>query len=895
MKINNEYISKNTYTDNFFTEDLNQVVERNDAFSKAMEGVKVTQNEGDIVKDGYNKFGTLNDLDRMKEWGLASCDEEDEAVTVYERIQIQLMTYCENYNGTGISIDTDKMAKVLGSKSMAQTVENARDLSKFSDDTKEYMLKNELEPTVQNVYKSIHSAAKRDVTVAPELENVVVEKLVSEGFEPSKENIDNAMWLVSRNIEVTPKNMSRLAELNQIDGLKAGDEESLATLTKNIAYSIYAGQSEENAYITDRFSNLEKVDEVLDVINNVNDAQLEQLVSNNRRLNIANLKSAAVSVSVSYGSMVAIDSNGTMTGFKQTIFEAKIIMTQSSVYNLQKLGMDLDNADINDMVNAIKENSNKILDMYLEEADEKFDVSQRETYITATSIMESFASIPNAIVGKIYSEEVSFSMTSVYEAGAGLKMQYEAAYMSYETLGTGVRRDLGDSIFKAFNNIDTLLEEIQVDITAENQRAARILGYNSMEITKENIEGVKNIATELDFLINNMTPKTVMHLIKNGVNPLDEDIRKVNDMLENLNEELGAENERMGKFLWNLEKKGQVSEQEKSDYIELYRILNMISKNDGNVIGQVLSEGKEPTLKNLYSAYKSRKSRDFDYSLSDDTQINYVKKSLTTFMETTYEAVDKEYYDEQNDKYNNLLKMSANEIEAAIKNLDSTSISQLATYMEYSDVKAFHKKLKDYENSNKAVEEIAKVLDEDADLETLNATYENLENVRKEILSEQLKAESISFEKMQGARIMADTLGMMSRQAKKNSYFIPMEIGNEMTNIHLTINQNSASAKNVEISLDNEVLGKISAAFSINEMQVNGTIAVANSTTAESVTNNLSVFENTIKIAGLNGGHINVTNKMENIYSSDENVTVNAHYTVAKAFIKMIKIGTEVK
>jgi len=78
-------------------------------------------------------------------------------------------------------------------------------------------------------------------------------------------------------------------------------------------------------------------------------------------------------------------------------------------------------------------------------------------------------------------------------------------------------------------------------------------------------------------------------------------------------------------------------------------------------------------------------------------------------------------------------------------------------------------------------------------------------------------------------------------------------------------------------------------------MQVNGTIAVANSTTAESVTNNLSVFENTIKIAGLNGGHINVTNKMENIYSSDENVTVNAHYTVAKAFIKMIKIGAEVK
>ena len=71
-----------------------------------------------------------------------------------------------------------------------------------------------------------------------------------------------------------------------------------------------------------------------------------------------------------------------------------------------------------------------------------------------------------------------------------------------------------------------------------------------------------------------------------------------------------------------------------------------------------------------------------------------------------------------------------------------------------------------------------------------------------------------------------------------------MEIGNEMTNIHLTINHNSSSERNVEITLDNSVLGKISAAFSVNAMQLNGTIAVENEMTAINIESNISVFEN---------------------------------------------------
>ena len=41
----------------------------------------------------------------------------------------------------------------------------------------------------------------------------------------------------------------------------------------------------------------------------------------------------------------------------------------------------------------------------------------------------------------------------------------------YETLMTAPRRDLGDSIRKAFSNVDDILTDMSLDKTLENQRA----------------------------------------------------------------------------------------------------------------------------------------------------------------------------------------------------------------------------------------------------------------------------------------------------------------------------------------------------------------------------------------------------------------------------------------
>lgn len=873
MKINNEFMNTNNYVENLFSDEVINETAGKDLFAEAVKIVQGENAEGMDIGDLYNKHGALGDMEKAKQLGLASGDEDsEEMVTVYERIQIQLMTYCEDYNGTGMNIDKAKMEQVLGSASMAEAVLKASNLEKFNDNTKEYMIKNDLEPTVDNVYMAMHSAGKKQVAglEEPSLEAAVKSKLSIDGYEINDENVKNAMWLVSRNIEVNTENMNKLSELNQIDELKALDEEALTAIMRNISYSIYAGKDAKSAYITDRYFNVEDVNEVVDLVQNVTDEELSYIKDNNLTLNAANIKKAKEADLSGVSSLQAVE-------FKQVIFEARIVMTQSSVFNLKRLGVEINYTEISKMTEDIKNERNKLIDMLSKtEEFEGNDVS-KQMISNALDMMNSFSSLPQGIIGKVYTEEISFTMTSVYTNGVELKNQYEMAMTSYETLGTQVRRDLGDSIKKAFSNVDTLLDEIDMEINSANERAVRILGYNSMEITPENVKGVKEIATELDYLMENMTPKTAMHLIKNGINPLEDNIRDVNKMLEQINEDLGKDVETMGKFLWNLEKKNQVTAEEKNDYIELYRILNMISKNDGNVIGRVINEGKELTLKNLYSAYKSKKHQDFDYSLSDEHEISYVKKSITTFMEKAVEAESGE---------------------SIVKMLDSQSFTDIATYMEMSNGNSFYKKLKDYKEADNIVEALKDELSSDGDIDDIAEKYEQLEAAGKELLENTKNSADLSYEKLQGSLLMANALKVLNAQAKKHSYIVPMEIGGELTNIHLTIKKNQKSFKNVTVSMENESLGKLSAVFSIKSSVVSGRVVSDRESTVNMINENLSVFTRAIETLQINSGEImcfkgsvDVVNKYSE--SSDEGLALNTYYSVAKAFVGAIKVGLQ--
>ena len=148
----------------------------------------------------------------------------------------------------------------------------------------------------------------------------------------------------------------------------------------------------------------------------------------------------------------------------------------------------------------------------------------------------------------------------MHESGQTAQAEFENVNQRYETMMTAPRADLGDNIQKAFQNVDDILADLDLELTSENQRAVRILAYNETEITVDNINMIKAADAEVQRAFDNMTPAVVLQMIKKGIQPLDLRISQLNDIAAEIKSEIGEESaDKFSKFLWKLEKNNQIT------------------------------------------------------------------------------------------------------------------------------------------------------------------------------------------------------------------------------------------------------------------------------------------------------------------------------------------------
>ena len=225
------------------------------------------------------------------------------------------------------------------------------------------------------------------------------------------------------------------------------------------------------------------------------------------------------------------------------------------------------------------------------------------------------------------SGEFATTIRSLHETGSVLKATMDRAMQSYETMWTAPRSDLGDSITKAFQNIDVILEDLGLELTESNKRAVRILAYNQTELTVENIQNIKERDMEVQRLFRNLNPATTLEMIRRGENPLDMEISELNHLVEAIQAETGEqETERFSKYLWKLEKNHEITQQERDSYMGIYRLITQVEKTDGAVIGALMNQGADITMRNLLTAMRSGK-KTVNYEINDD--FAGVKRTVT--------------------------------------------------------------------------------------------------------------------------------------------------------------------------------------------------------------------------------------------------------------------------
>lgn len=207
-------------------------------------------------------------------------------------------------------------------------------------------------------------------------------------------------------------------------------------------------------------------------------------------------------------------------------------------------------------------------------------------------------------------------MREIYATGKARSADYEKAGSKYEELMTAPRQDMGDSITKAFRNVDDILSDLGMELTDENRRAVRILGYNRQEITRENLDQIKQMDGLLTDTLKELKPGKVLQMIREGVNPLTMPVEELSEYLKE-QESPEQEIESYSKFLYKLEKQKGITPEERSAYIGIYRLVHQIEKTDDAAVGAIWQSGVGFTLENLLSAVRSSKHKHMDYSVDD--------------------------------------------------------------------------------------------------------------------------------------------------------------------------------------------------------------------------------------------------------------------------------------
>ena len=386
--------------------------------------------------------------------------------------------------------------------------------------------------------------------------------------------------------------------------------------------------------------------------------------------------------------------------------------------------------------------------------------------------------------------------------------------------------------------MDDILRDMGQELSQENRKAVRILGYNSMPVTDEALTEVRETYFQVENVVRAMTPARTLSLIRDGVNPLTMSLDELETYLYKMDAEPEAEADRYARFLYELEKNGQISESERGAYIGIYRAFHQIEKADGAAIGSLINQGGELTLGNLLTAARNRRVGRMDYTVDDDfgllTGVVTKGKSISAQIEEGVAQARAALHGETKQMWNEAanadkgiyevlenteLALSAENIMAAkeIFTDKGTTARRVKDFAKRLDTRGVEKENPKQETES-VLDDLAKsVVDKFTDFDSAQKAMEDWENRAKEVLSEVTDLQAKTFSEMKNVTMCFRQLSVIGALRRQENYEVPMEINGEMTSVNLVLVHNAENKGTVSITMQTESLGKAGVRFRISE------------------------------------------------------------------------------
>lgn len=653
------------------------------------------------------------DLQKLEEDGFsATASDSRTVITETDKIKAVLAKAGVDISIYGDDLSTEQMAEITGSVELAQqiekqlkehdipvTQENVEDMTKayrrvlsmtnISEDGKAYLMRNQLEPTIENLYKAQFSgsnvslAYQQDIALSEEelatMQEQMKQIVEEAGLIADEETLGICNWMVKNDIALTGENVAyaleltklgqNLQEFSEIENKQLDLQGNLESefIFQAMSQAIVEGQRPEKAMLVEGYSMMDQAEHAMKIILQTTTGNLEYCVQKGMIINIHNLdlaqritqdkrnivetqvdESATMGKDVTELSVaeetsmeqfdmeqIAIDHEmsqarqvSSLTKEQQEMMsqqisvitaqrqlaEIRLTMTVSANYAMLKKGIAIDIQPLEKLVQELKEQENQYYRDLLGHNGVEASEENVKTFADTTTFMQELKGQPAYILSPMSAED---NIRRMHAAGSEMQQSFEKAKQSYETLMTQPNKAYHDDISKAFRNVDDILQDLDLEINEANQRAVRILAYNETELTVENIQLVKAADEQVQRAFSNMTPAVTLEMIRRNINPLDLSIEELNAVAEDIKNTTQDRNEKFSKFLWKLERNNEITEQERTSYIGIYRLIAQVEKTDGAVIGSLLNQGADITMRNLLQAVRGKNKGSMDYTVDD--------------------------------------------------------------------------------------------------------------------------------------------------------------------------------------------------------------------------------------------------------------------------------------
>lgn len=804
-------------------------------------------------------------------------------------------------------------------KAGTDAIDRAKSITNISNETKAYLVRNNMNPTVSNVYKATYSSSqvqnyKQKVGITDNVKQLYEElkpqlkQILEEAhIDSSDENLNQCRWLIDEDIAVTPDNVL-LA--NQIDGITAaGENVSSDFYARAVTEALAMGKKAADATMSQDGLTFDMAREVCDVLSEATAEDIVTLESDNMPVTIENLSkliaargkdgaASQASANKALDNQITDSREARLVTAQRKLEEARLSMTAEANLSLIKKGVSIDTEPIERVVELLKQQENKYYGALFGESSVEASDDRVRMYNNVCDIFNQMKQQPAYVLTLESSDDTVYEL---YTAGKAMKQSLEAA-SGYETLMTSPRADMGDSISKAFQNVDDILKELQIETSESNRRAVRILAYNSTNITEENIKQIKSIDEQVQRAFSDMTPAVTLEMIKRGISPLDMSMSDISDTARQIKSENHDErDEKFSEFLWKLEKKNEISEEERDSYIGIYRLISQVEQSDGAVIGSLVNQGADITMKNLLTAVRVRGKSAMDYKVDDtfagvdsvsrgikiDSQIesayqaNCLRDVLDTLSPEKMEFV-------QDDSW---LEMTPEQLRQAVYEADedNTLSEQYATeqlrqfnqavsvpenvyaFLEKYDVKTTAVNLMAASRLMKNPSEAVRNLWERGDSATARALLDETprrfsesvknpkelaqaqetladtaEHVMDSMIIEDRHTGSIDIRQM---KLLCSQLRIASNMSRQENYIVPIETADGVTGMKLRIVRGEDKKGLVDIFLEDKKCGRVAAYFEAKENSVSAMIVTDDEQTKKLFEDNITMFE-----AGISDG-----------------------------------------